>query len=70
MNQQAIEMYILRMAEITTALAALTEWAEDMGGVSPDDIDYTHAATLAEVLANLEAAAVWAHVEVNYAAGI
>lgn len=59
----ALTEYAEKMKKIATALEALTVWAEDMGGISPDDVRKTHVDDLDEVLKRIRGAATWAGID-------
>lgn len=55
--------YAEKMKKIATILEALTVWAEDMGGISPDAVQKTHVDNLDEVLKKIRGAASWAGID-------
>ena len=56
-NQQALEAYMAKMEQAKALIAALAEWADDMGNVSPDDVDWSHVGDVTEVVSYLTEAA-------------
>jgi len=64
-NQQALEAYMGKMATIANIVAHLQDWVDDMGNVSPDDVDWTHVGNLAAVLEGVTNAAHWANIDLT-----
>ncbi len=48
-----IDRYTWHVENVRAMLANLTEYADDFGGVAPDDIDWSHVGTMAEVAKQL-----------------
>lgn len=61
----ALETYIAQIEEIATLAARLVEFADDHGGVAPDDINWTHVANLTEVTWAMRCAALWAGIDLE-----
>lgn len=59
----ALTEYEEKMQKIALILEALTVWAEDMGGISPDAVRQAHADNLDEVLKRIRGAASWAGID-------
>lgn len=57
MNADALARYIHHIQHITAALETLTTYAEDHGGIAPDDVNWAHVGD-AEHVADLLAEAV------------
>ena len=53
MNEEALNTYIARMGQITAMLESLTEWANDHGGISPDDVTWADVGTVGAVIERL-----------------
>lgn len=52
-NTQAVDRYTWHMENIRAMLSNLAEYADDFGGVAPDDIDWSHVGTVAEMAEQL-----------------
>ena len=52
-NTQTIDRYTWHIENIRAMLSNLTEYADDFGGVSPDDINWAHVGTVAEMAEQL-----------------
>lgn len=59
----ALTQYAEKMNKIARILEALTVWAEDMGGISPDDVAQAHVDDLDEVLKMVRGAAARAGID-------
>ena len=64
-NEAALYAYMAKMEAARVLIEALAEWAEDMGGVSPDDVKWTHVGDLTETLKELRGAATWAGIDIE-----
>ena len=64
-NENALAAYIAHIADIATIAARLVEYADDHGGVDPDDINWTHVSDLTEVVKALRGAASWAGIDLE-----
>lgn len=49
MNEESVNAYIARMGQIAKLLESLTEWVDDHGGISPDDVTWADVGTVSEV---------------------
>lgn len=67
MTQQmtAVETYVAQIEDIATIAARLAEFADDHGGIAPDDITWSHVANLTEVVKKLRGAATWAGIDLE-----
>lgn len=59
----ALTEYEEKMQKIALILEALTVWAEDMGGISPDAVTQVRVDEVDEVLKKVRGAATWAGID-------
>ena len=59
----ALTQYEDRIQKIALILEALTVWAEDMGGISPDAVTQVRVDEVDEVLKKIRGAATWAGID-------
>ena len=64
-NEQALTAYVAHIDTIATIAARLVQYAEDHGGIAPDDINWTHVSDLTEVVKALRGAVSWAGIDLE-----
>lgn len=62
-----LDAFIDHMIIVRHLLARLTEWADDHGGLTPDEITWSHVAGVAHVSADLQEAIDFVFQEGEYA---
>lgn len=65
-DNTALAAYIDRIARIAALAEALAEFADDHGGVAPDDVTWEHVANVTEVANRLADVAGFIGMEITY----
>lgn len=53
-QEEAVDAYCDHMIIIRNQLARLTEWADDHGGLTPDEITWSHVGHVAQICTDLQ----------------
>lgn len=65
MNEDALASYIALIGQIAKITEAITEYADDHGGIDPEQVDWTHVGNATEVRDRLAAIAEFIGIEVT-----
>ncbi len=65
MNENALASYIALIGQIAQITEALAEYADDHGGIDPEQVDWTHVGSAKEVRDRLAAVAEFIGIEIE-----